>query len=257
VSKHFPPAPTIAAGVGKTTMILLVFPFLASFVLDQVESRDAALTQQRDLLVSIGKLLAGLSVAVLTSSAHATVIYSIENAGVRTTQVAGATTIDFNNGTCGAYIHCSDASIVSGSVAGRYASPYGITDRYLTVGHGSTSVSLGGSYDYFGLYWGSIDTYNFLSFYLGDQLVDTFSGSDLPPLVADGNQAAWSSNRYLNFFFSDGDLFDRVVLRSDGYAFESDNHAFAAVSVPEPGTLALLAAGLLGIAASRRRAAQR
>jgi hypothetical protein len=203
----------------------------------------------------IGKLLAGLSVTLVTSSALASVIYRFETAGVHTTQIAGATTIDFNDGTCGAYAHCSAPSLVTGSVSGQYASPFGITDRYLTVGNGSTSLSLGGSYDYFGLYWGSIDTYNYLSFYLGDTLVDTFSGSDLPPLVADGNQTAWSSNRYLNFFFSDGDLFDRIVLRSDGYAFESDNHAFAAVAVPEPGTLALLAVGLLGIGASRRRAA--
>jgi hypothetical protein len=206
--------------------------------------------------VSKGKLLAGLSVALLASSAHSAVIYSFENAGVLTTQVAAATTIDFDSGTC-AYTHCSGHSLVTGSVAGQYASPYGIADRYLTVANGSTSLSLGRSYDYFGLYWGSIDTYNFLSFYLGDELVDTLSGSDLPTLMADGNQTAWTSNRYLNFFFTDGDLFDRVVLRSDGYAFESDNHAFAAVAVPEPATLALLAVGLLGIGASRRRAAQR
>lgn len=204
--------------------------------------------------MSIVKLLAGLSAALLVPSAHAGVIYSYENAGVLTSQVAGATTIDFNDGTCGAYAHCSGHSgLVTGSVSGRYATPFGIADRYMTVANGSASLALGRSYDYFGLYWGSIDTYNYLSFYLDGRLIDTFSGSDLPPLVADGNQTAWSSNRYLNFFFTDGDLFDRVVVRSDGYAFESDNHAVAAVSVPEPGTLALLAAGLLGIGVGRRR----
>jgi hypothetical protein len=207
--------------------------------------------------VSSGKLLAGLSFVFLTSAAHASVIYSFEDAGVLTTQVVGATTVNFNDGTCGAYTGCGGASLVTGSASGHYATPFGIGDRYLTVGHGSTTLSLGARYDYFGLYWGSIDTYNYLSFYLGEQLVDTFGGSNLPPLVADGNQTAWSSNRYLNFFFTDGDLFDRVVVRSDGYAFESDNHAFAAVAVPEPGTLALLAVGLLGIGASRRRPVQR
>jgi hypothetical protein len=224
---------------------------LAPFLLTEPEARGVA---QKEWVVSIGKLLAGLSAALLVSSAHAGVIYSYENAGVLTSQVAGATTIDFNDGTCGAYAHCSGhGGIVTGSVSGQYATPFGISDRYMTVGNGSASLALDRSYDYFGLYWGSIDTYNHLSFYLGDRLVDTFSGSDLPPLVADGNQTAWSSNRYLNFFFTEGDLFDRVVVRSDGYAFESDNHAVAAVSVPEPGTLALLAAGLLGIGVGRRR----
>ena len=201
--------------------------------------------------MSIKKLLAGFGAALLATSAQAGVIYTYENAGVMTSQVTGATTINFNDGTCGAYAQCSGHSgLVTGSVSGQYATPFGITDRYMTVANGSASLALGRSYDYFGLFWGSIDTYNYLSFYLGDRLIDTFSGSDLPPLVANGNQVAWSSNRYLNFFFTDGDVFDRVVVRSDGYAFESDNHA---VAVPEPGTLALLAAGLLGIGVSSRR----
>jgi hypothetical protein len=234
-------------------LILPLFSFLASFVLCLSRARVSTLVEKGNS-VNIGKLLAGLGLALITSSAHAAIIYTYEDPGVLTSQVAGATTVNFNNGTCGAYVSCSGHSgLVNGSVSGQYATPFGITDRYMTIGNSTATLSLGGTYDYFGLFWGSIDTYNHLSFYLGSNLVGTFSGSDLPPLLADGNQVAWTSNRYLNFFLTDGDAFDRVVLRSDGFAFESDNHAFAAVSVPEPATLALLAAGLLGIGVSRRR----
>jgi hypothetical protein len=72
--------------------------------------------------------------------------------------------------------------------------------------------------------------------------------------MASGNQTSYSSNRFVNFFFGDGVLFDRVVLSSTNFAFESDNHAFGkTTSVPEPATLTLLSAGLVALGAARRR----
>ena len=46
-------------------------------------------------------ILAGLTVALMGSAAQATVIYSLEGHGVYNTQVAGAHTINFNDGSCG------------------------------------------------------------------------------------------------------------------------------------------------------------
>ena len=207
----------------------------------------------------IGKVLAGLSVALLGSAAHAAVIYTLEDPGVHSTQVAGATTINFNDGSCGAYASCTGtfgSAIVAGNLSGVYASPYGIDSSYLTVGYGSATLSLSSSYDYFGLYWGSVDTYNHLSFFLDDVLVSTFDGDELAPLMASGNQTSYSSNRFVNFLFSGGDRFNRVTLTSDGYAFETDNHAFGNVtSVPEPATALLLAVGALPILLRKKRSA--
>ena len=75
------------------------------------------------------------------------------------------------------------------------------------------------------------------------------------PLLANGGQTSWASNRYVNFFFTGGNLFDRIVLTSTNYAFESDNHAFANIkkSVPEPGTMARFGLGLMGLGAAARR----
>ncbi|HVK99461.1 MAG TPA: PEP-CTERM sorting domain-containing protein [Dongiaceae bacterium] len=209
-------------------------------------------------LKHLKQCVAAASLGLIASATQAGVIYSLSDAGILTTQVTGTTTVNFNNGTCGAYVNCTgNGAIVSGNEDGKYASPYGINNRYLSVpyhsANGSVNLTLNDSYNYFGLYWGSVDTYNLLSFYLGDTLVGSFSGGDLAPLLADGNQGSWSSNRYVNFLLDGGDLFNRVVLTSNGYAFESDNHAFGKVAVPEPQTFALFVLGLLGIALGQRR----
>jgi hypothetical protein len=113
------------------------------------------------------------------------------------------------------------------------------------------SISFDGAdHNYFGLYWGSIDAYNTIAFYDGLELLWSGTGSTVAQ-PANGCQSCDGTNRYVNFHFG-ADRFDRIVMSSDGRAFESDNHAFG--SVPVPGVVALLGIGLAGIAAVRRRA---
>lgn len=202
--------------------------------------------------------LAGAGVfALATSAAQAIPVVSLSGLGDTTTSVIGATTIDFNSGCT--YSNCAgDFMVVTGDLSGKYAEPEGIDSAYLTVpnpnANGSATFTLGTTSDYFGLFWGSIDSYNSISFFLAGNQIASFSGTDIVGATyANGNQVSLNSNRYINFNFG-SDVFDTVKLTSNGFAFESDNHAFRNVaSVSEPSTLLLIFGGLLSLMGVRMR----
>jgi VCBS repeat-containing protein len=106
------------------------------------------------------------------------------------------------------------------------------TTKYLTIGaNSSETITFASEMNTFGLYWGSLDSYNSIKFYDGTTLVASYTGDQISPLFPTGDQGSFSSNGYVEF--SGLHTFDMVVLSSSSNAFEIDN--ISAGYVPPPG----------------------
>jgi hypothetical protein len=106
-----------------------------------------------------------------------------------------------------------------------------------------TTITFDEPIDYFGLAWGSKDSYNFVNLYNGNVHLFTLNGSGLE-----------FATSYVNFFAGPGEQFTRVELSSASCCFETDNHSYRLVdTVPEPTVVGLMALGLGVLVARRRR----
>lgn len=148
--------------------------------------------------------------------------------------------------------------LVTGSVSGKYAAPAGVSgvadaSRYVTVpksddpdSSGSVMVTGLPDSNYFGIWWGSMDTYNTFTFYYNGAFVQSFTGTDVAVgNIANGNQVAPSTNHYVNFLGLN--TFNSFQMSSTQFAFEADNIAigYNPKLVPEAGsTLLLLSFGI-------------
>jgi hypothetical protein len=205
-------------------------------------------------LFSVLVLLLGLSGV---ANAAYTINYLYDVSGNEFTSPYSGAIVETFDGASLLWSWSGNGAVVSGSTS-QNAAPYGVSSadvtKYVTVpknnGSGSYTATLGADYNYFGIWWGSVDTYNTLSFYDGATLVASFTGSQaINPSAANGNQTAPSTNLYVNFL--DLPTFNSFTMTSTSYAFEADNIAVG--NVPEPTTLMLLGLGLVGLAGVRRK----
>lgn len=189
-------------------------------------------------------------------------------------------TIDFNDGTVpttGFAQYSFQSNNGSSSVRADQWAPVGAngernTSKYLAVFQGNpVTIALEKTLNYFGIDWGAIHAGNTFSFFNGDQLVKSFSTSDI---INDAAliRASWQSNQgngYVHFYSdSNQDNFNRIVISQvGGGGFESDNHSFNVgtgkfdfdnpKSVPEPGmALGMVALGAMVASGKLRRRPQ-
>jgi hypothetical protein len=223
----------------------------------------------------MSKKLAGFTVGAalalaLASPASATVYIVSKTPPNSLVIPAGATTLNLDSMTPGSTADTTidgvgfhfqpDAQVAQGSVTNVYAAPYVYdgngapfgnpdgqdTTPFLTTGVGSLTITLPHDVSNFGLLWGSVDTYNTLQFYDGSTLVGTFTGNDiLNPANGDQGQ---SGSVYVDL--ASTLPFNKIVASSSQYAFELDN---LTIGAPEPASLAILAAGLVGLGFMVRR----
>lgn len=114
------------------------------------------------------------------------------------------------------------AGIYNGTTSGVAAAPYTPTgpqtsNYFAAEPNGTVSINYAASQQYFGILWGSVDTYNTLTFYNGSHEVGQLTGSAITA-NARGSQGA-NGSYFVNANF-DGVTYNRVVASSSNPAFE-------------------------------------
>jgi hypothetical protein len=216
-----------------------------------------------------GTIAAGCLLAVHQSAQAMSIGVSSEASGVLLPSLPWATVLTFDElpvGSLPSYQFSGGTLSGSGavedtSVLGKYAQPAGDATSFLTVSYpsatGAVHLFFTNPENYFGHYWGSMDSYNSVTFLKNNDQIATYSGTNiasLTELVANGHQQSASSNRFIEFNLGAG-FYDEVILSTTGYGFEIDNIAFGDPPLPvfEPGTLIVLGSSLYGLAFVRRR----
>ncbi len=147
------------------------------------------------------------------------------------------------------------ASYLTGDFGSAQTTSLAASGNYLSTGTGSITIAFTATQDAFALLWGSVDLSNDLKFYGNGVLQADVTGAQIEAaaagFVSDGFQGPGGSAYVLVGNLS----YDTVVASSSARSFEFTAAVASAnaTAVPEPASLALFGAGLVGLGVIRRR----
>lgn len=210
-------------------------------------------------LLALFLLFAAYGVASATSIYHTYVTDSVGNNYVSTYGSVSVATFDsVSQGTTGSFsdgifsFSGTGGEVVNGGPTSQYAPPYGATGpdttNYLAV-TGTETVTFTQNHNYVGLWWGSVDSYNTISFYENGTQVASYGGAAVAN-PANGGQTTSDTNLFVNF--SGLPEFNSIVFNSSLPAFELDNLTVGP-AVPEPSSLLLVLLGAVMVLGFIRR----
>jgi hypothetical protein len=199
--------------------------------------------------------LAAIATLAFSSAASAAVTISGYSPGSSELAVPGGEILvdDFEGGPVQTGFTFTGGTLFTGSQTNVHDDPAGDASTYVVVlgGPDVATLTTPTTISALSLYIGSVDTWNSISFYTGDNvLINTILGPDLRAAAGGSSTVDVTDGRF--FFDLAGQNVDAVTFSSSQNSMEFDN---IAASVPEPGVWAMMLLGMggLGYALRRRR----